>query len=79
MCSVLDLVVQVSSGYLANAYTVNDVAPSSLLVQCHSFLPPDLLACEQSLFWLDRATTKTIKLAILLPVSEQRQSPFVAT
>ena len=54
MCSVLNLAVQVSSGYLANAYTVNDNAPPESSCPMSHILPPDLLACEQSIFWLDR-------------------------
>lgn len=60
MCFVLDLVVQVSSGYLANAYRVNDITPKSRPMS--QLLPPDLLACEQSLFWLDRAPRRRSNL-----------------
>jgi hypothetical protein len=62
MCSILDL-VQVSLGYLANAYNNNR---SRILVTMSQLpLPSDFLACELSVdLWLDSERLKTIKLSI---------------
>jgi hypothetical protein len=68
MCSVLGSCNSGKLGLPSQCIYSNDIAPLSLPAQCHSFLLSDLLACEQSMFWLARDTVKTIKLASLLPV-----------